>query len=181
MQPKVLNNFLDKQTSLNLNNYLKSISIRGPKNLLNVYLSEHGISEDADAFYNNLIIKIIKDINSAFEIEDIILDRAMYQILESGDEIGWHTDATGKTVYQGVDDYTEDYYSALLYLTDDYGGGEIVFYDDYSGSKDNSTEYKPETGTLLYFNGDKDTPHSVNKITSGERANIILFYKKVIK
>ena len=73
MQPKVLNNFLDKQTSLNLNNYLKSISIRGPKNLLNVYLSEHGISEDADAFYNNLIIKIIKDINSAFEIEDIIL------------------------------------------------------------------------------------------------------------
>lgn len=172
MKPIVIDNFISSESASELNSYLKSISVLSPKNLLNVYITENGISDKADVKFNDLVIKIVKEIKDKFEVENLVLDRAMYQILETGQELGWHTDA-----YGGVDGYTESYYSALLYLTDDYGGGEILFYDDLSGDKEKSTSYKPDAGSLIYFKGDEETPHSVNMITSGERSNIILFYK----
>jgi predicted 2-oxoglutarate/Fe(II)-dependent dioxygenase YbiX len=67
----------------------------------------------------------------------------------------------------------------LLYLTDDYDGGEIVFYNDNSGSKKDSVSYKPTAGTLIYFKGDENHPHSVNEVLDGERSNIILFYNHI--
>jgi hypothetical protein len=101
-----------------------------------------------------------------FASDKISINRVLYQVLREGEELGYHTDA-----YGGVDGYGVIGYSALLYLTDDYEGGEILFYDN-----DTPTAYKPELGTLIYFKGDENYPHSVNKIISGERANIILFF-----
>jgi hypothetical protein len=111
------------------------------------------------------IIYSIQD-KFGFTSDKISINRVLYQVLREGEELGYHTDA-----YGGVDGYGVIGYSALLYLTDDYEGGEILFYDENT-----PTSYKPELGTLIYFKGDENYPHSVNKIISGERANIILFF-----
>ena len=60
-------------------------------------------------------------------------------------------------------------YSGLLYLNDDYEGGEIEF-------PDIDIKMKPEAGTFIFFKGDKATMHKVNKVTRGERINLVSFY-----
>lgn len=63
----------------------------------------------------------------------------------------------------------ESDYSGLLYLNDDYSGGEIVF------PKQNLS-LKPKPGTLIFFKGSMDHPHSVNEVTKGNRYNIVSFF-----
>ena len=60
-------------------------------------------------------------------------------------------------------------YSGLLYLNDDYQGGEIVF-------PKQEISMKPKPGTLIFFMGDMEFPHSVNEIIDGERLNVVSFY-----
>jgi len=175
-QPNVIENFISPQTANYLNKYLKSRSEINPRGLLNVYLKPIRINEEGTEesyVVQDLINRIEDSISNQFGFSNtqIELDRMNYQILQKGESLGWHTDA-----YGGVEGYTDSYYSALLYLTDDYGGGEIVFYNDNSGSKENSVSYKPTAGTLIYFKGDENYPHSVNEVLDGERSNIILFY-----
>jgi hypothetical protein len=58
--------------------------------------------------------------------------------------------------------------AALLYLNEEYTGGELFFpFQDF--------EYKPKTGTLVFFEGDYSLPHGVKKVESGERINMISF------
>lgn len=59
--------------------------------------------------------------------------------------------------------------SALLYLNEDYAGGEIYF-------PVQNFLIKPKAGTLIFFEGNYDTPHEVRPVQSGERYNIISFY-----
>jgi predicted 2-oxoglutarate/Fe(II)-dependent dioxygenase YbiX len=178
MQPNVIENFINRSEAIDLNNYLRSIAIMNPKNILSVYLTDIQINnQDSDEVikFKNLILSLINKINNQFKFSEryLKLDRAMYQVLETGKNIGWHTDTQG-----GVEGYGENYYSALLYLNDDYEGGEILFYDNNSGSLESATSYKPLPGTLIYFKGDDNYPHSVNNVISGERCNIIYFYRK---
>jgi len=175
MQPTVVPNFISKEDAEYLNKYLKSKSTMNPHNLLNValypvYLNNYEDGQKA----HELVEFVIYSVLEKFELEDLDVSRAMYQILQKGDELGYHTDA-----YGGVDGYDEAHYSALVYLTDDYEGGEILFYDQLPDGSETSVAYKPEIGTLIYFKGDRNTPHSVNKVISGERSNIILFYKRL--
>ena len=59
--------------------------------------------------------------------------------------------------------------SGLLYLNDDYEGGELYFpFQDFT--------YKPPAGTFIFFEGNKDVPHEVNTVKSGNRYNVISFY-----
>lgn len=59
-------------------------------------------------------------------------------------------------------------YSALLYLNDNYSGGEIEF-------PSFNLKVRPQAGTLIFFKGDQDVEHLVNKVTDGERINIVSF------
>ena len=58
--------------------------------------------------------------------------------------------------------------AALLYLNESYTGGELYFpLQDF--------EYKPKTGSLVFFEGDYTIPHGVKKVESGVRNNMISF------
>ena len=174
MQPTLVNNFISSTEASELNAYLKSKSTMNPHNLLNVSLYPVNLNSYSDGQKaHDLVEFIVNSVMDKFGIENLEVDRAMYQILQKGDELGYHTDA-----YGGVDGYDETFYSALVYLTDDYEGGEILFYNNEIEDKDDAVAYKPNVGSLIYFKGDKNAPHSVNTVISGERSNIILFYKE---
>jgi hypothetical protein len=59
-------------------------------------------------------------------------------------------------------------YSAILYLNNKYQGGEIEF-------PLQNLKIKPNPGTLIFFRGDMNFPHLVNKVESGERVNLVMF------
>lgn len=177
IQPTLIKDFVSQANAADINNYLRSKATINPMGLLNVQLDDIAthVFEEGDNKDNNLAIQLIIDSikgSLGFPFAKIETDRVLYQVLQVGEGLGWHTDA-----YGGVDGYEDNYYSALLYLTDDYQGGEILFYEKNSGDVDKATAYKPTPGSLIYFKGDENYPHSVNEVTSGERANLILFFK----
>lgn len=173
MKPILVDNFIDSKDAAKLNSYLRSKSTLNPHNLFYVPLHPVYLNSYQDGAEMHILVESIIDrIMKQFKVENLETDRAMYQVLRVGDGLGYHTDA-----YGGVDGYDETFYSALLYLTDDYEGGEILFYTNNSDKSEDATAYKPKAGSLIYFKGDKETPHSVNTVTNGERSNIILFYK----
>jgi hypothetical protein len=169
MQPTVINEFISKKSAEEINNFLRSTATVNPMGVLSKQLHPFSqfVNDPGIEVYDGVkeIVNSIQD-EFGFALDKISINRVLYQVLREGEELGYHTDA-----YGGVDGYGVIGYSALLYLTDDYEGGEILFYDN-----DTPTSYKPELGTLIYFKGDENYPHSVNKIISGERANIILFF-----
>lgn len=61
--------------------------------------------------------------------------------------------------------------SGLLYLNEDYEDGFLNF------PKQN-LKLKPKPGTFIFFEGNEDVPHEVTPVVSGERHNIISFYRK---
>jgi hypothetical protein len=70
------------------------------------------------------------------------------------------------------DTYTEDYandYSGLLYLTDTYNGG----YLNFPGKE---IKLKPKPGTFVTFFGTEDMKHEVQRVTDGDRVNLICFF-----
>ena len=169
MQPTVVNNFISEGLAKDLNVFLRSKASVNPMGLLSKQLYPfEQFNYDPDVEIYSTIKSIVLDIQRQFGFpeDQISINRVLYQVLTEGDELGYHTDA-----YGGVDGYGVIGYSALLYLTTDYTGGEICFYDG-----NDPTAYKPNLGTLVYFKGDENYPHSVNKVLSGERANIILFF-----
>lgn len=172
-QPNVVHDFISSQTAKYIHETLKSEAIVNPNGLLNVYLTER-VAGDRTSLVDDLVSLIVDSTGHhlGFQKDQVKLNRVNYQILVEGQELGYHSDKNG--AYGDTMDY--DGYSALVYLTDDYEGGEILFYNDNSGNPENAAYYHPKAGTMLYFRGDDEHPHSVNKILSGERANLILFY-----
>ena len=86
---------------------------------------------------------------------------------------------TEKEMGSHVDNYNNDpnpTISALLYLNDEYEGGEILFYKSHDGDESKADWHKPMPGTLIYFRGGEENPHSVRTILGGERSNLILFF-----
>jgi hypothetical protein len=164
MQPTVVDNFISEESANNLHMFLRSTAEVNPMGLLSKQLYPFDTTHEVYASVKLIVEDIQKQFG--FPEDQISINRVLYQVLRQGEELGYHTDA-----YGGVDGYGVIGYSALLYLTNDYEGGEILFYDE-----GDSTPYKPNTGTLVYFKGDENYPHSVNKIIDGERANIILFF-----
>jgi len=172
MQPNIVEDFLTKESAAHIHNYLRPKAVINPNNLLNVYLTDSGINTIKGDVTFDLIKLIIDAIAHKFNLkkDNVVLNRINYQVLTTGQGLGYHTDNRG--AYEGT--MKNAGYSVLVYLTDDYTGGEILFYDDSQGN--NSTSYHPKAGTMIYFRGDEDHPHSVNEVLSGERANLILFY-----
>lgn len=71
----------------------------------------------------------------------------------------------------------EIHYSGLLFLTgpEDYEGGEVFFWERNPDGDIDHGRYKPNAGDLVLFKG--STMHGVDKITSGERINFVIFYR----
>jgi hypothetical protein len=172
MQPNIIKNFISEEIASYIHNYLRPKAIINPHGLLNVYLNEEERKNFKGDITYDLINLIIDSVAHEFNIEKekISLNRINYQVLTNGQGLGYHTDNRG--AYEGT--MKNAGYSVLIYLTDTYTGGEILFYDDSQGQ--NSSSYHPSPGTLIYFRGDEDHPHSVNEVIDGERANLILFY-----
>ena len=63
-------------------------------------------------------------------------------------------------------------YSAIIYLNNDYKGGETVV--KINENKDYISN--PKVGSLLAFSSDQKSEHGVNKITSGTRATIAMWF-----
>jgi hypothetical protein len=169
MQPTVVDQFISEELAKDLHSFLRAKTTVNPMGLLSKQLYPfEQFNYDPDVEVYSTIQSIVHLIQNQFGFPDnqISINRVLYQVLREGEELGYHTDA-----YGGVDGYGVIGYSALLYLTDDYDGGEICFYDG-----NDPTAYKPSAGTLVYFKGDENYPHSVNKVLGGERANIILFF-----
>lgn len=175
-KPNIIENFITPQTAKYLNDFLRSKVEVNPNGLLNVYMKPlNMIRFGGEQSY--IVQDLLKNIERAiahsfgFAADKVNLYRMNYQVLEAGQGLGWHSDSQG-----GVSGYTDNCYSALLYLTDDYTGGEILFYPQNSMDKNEADSYHPTSGTLIFFKGDQKFPHSVNNVVTGERANLILFY-----
>jgi hypothetical protein len=121
-----------------------------------------------------LIVKSILD-----RIEKIFLDnypiegtfgfkRVFVQTLKKGASTTNHHDDNDLN-YDGKFK-NEKHYSAILMLNDNYGGGELYFENE-------GLELKTPPGSLIYFRGDRQTLHGVREITSGERINMVIFFR----
>ena len=62
-------------------------------------------------------------------------------------------------------------YNSLLYLCDDFEGGEFIT---------NFLEYKPELGTLTFFNG-RYVHHGVNEVKKQHRFTLIFWWQNTKK
>ena len=64
----------------------------------------------------------------------------------------------------------EEHYSCILMLNDDYEGGELYF-------THHGIELKLKTGDLIMFRGNAANLHGVREVLSGDRVNIIIFFR----
>lgn len=185
MQPNFIEGFVSKETATQIHEYLKTnVQVHipdgpHPKGISHLSFHEkesywwNGKSSE-DHFMRDMLRLITESISSQFNLpkEKISLRTARYTLLTEGQSLRYHDDyqVSGHPVY-----------SAVLYLTDDYDGGEISFYDRNEHGihtpESPHTSYKPKAGTLVYFDGDEEHPHSVAEVLSGERANFVLFYE----
>lgn len=65
-------------------------------------------------------------------------------------------------------------YTAVMYLNDDFVGGETIIMKENS----NEIEYisKPQKGSVVIFNSDESCLHGVNKIESGNRLTLSMWF-----
>lgn len=184
MQPKVIENFINKETAKHLNNYLKNAADINPKGLANIYVNENLVDFD-DNHLLNTINKELLDGSVVYDLFSLIfqsvqekllldghkvfLERSNYLIFKEGDSKDYHLDQYGEG----------DLYTAILYLNDEYEGGEIIFYDGEWGTKDLPTTYYPKPGMLVYFKGDHTYPHEVTEITAGIRTNMTMNFRSI--
>lgn len=72
-------------------------------------------------------------------------------------------------VYPGKPD-VEEHYSCILMLNSEYEGGELYF-------QHHNIEVKLKAGDLIMFRGNAANLHGVREVLSGERVNIIIFFR----
>ena len=131
---------------------------------------EYNISID---LYTNIVFTINSLISNVFN-EQHIVKSYFFSCMEAGAFNDIHMD----NYYQDDDgeihqrlQYISNK-SGLLYLNDDYEGGELIF-------PNQKISLKPETGTLVFFEGDYEKPHGVQEVKDGLRYNLVTFYEPV--
>lgn len=176
MQPKIIENFISKDTCNYLNNYfLNSIDL-DDQGYANIYIKEglpyyneqylfktlNKYDKDESLFIDmlNLISTSIKA-ELSFSKEDVDVQLFNYRNFGSGQDFkDYHIDDDG--------DPPAAMFTALLYLTDDYEGGEITFYDGVYPNPDGPITYKPKAGSLFLFRA--FDAHKINPVLTGKRA-----------
>jgi len=71
------------------------------------------------------------------------------------------------SLHTDIDNDEENLISAILYLNNDYNGGEFIF---------QNIKVKPNSGQLLFFNSNKNTPHEVTEVLGADRLSISMFF-----
>jgi hypothetical protein len=166
MKPVVIDNFISKIEALILVDYFRGMT-PDIRNQIGFHWGTTN-KEYSQPITKRLIDKIQKSMEEHFKL-NLLLKRCLMQTIYKGGEVGAHWD---NYYAEKEDGYSQNVYSAILYLSDDYLGGEIKFsYLDI--------ELKPDPGTLVYFPGTKEFEHGVNTVLSGERTNFILFFNNV--
>lgn len=175
MQPKIIENFISKQSCDYINNYFMNNVKLDDQGYSNIYVNKflpwydpNSLFETLDkdnpeeALFYDFLNLLLQSIKSQLNIKNEEIDAEFFNYRNF-------------SVGQNFKDYhTDDYgnigklYTAILYTTEDYEGGEITFYDGGPDEKDKSVTYSPKAGSLFLFEG--ITPHSVNPVISGRRA-----------
>ena len=171
-----IDNFISRDTAYTIHRWCRERAELDPSGRLNFFITNSYLPNYHENAYlmQDLFDLISKAISHeiGYKKEKIKLKRINYQVLLEGQSIGFHTDEGGA--------YDKDMlfngYSALLYLNDEYEGGEILFYKSHNGDESKADWHKPMPGTLIYFRGGEENPHSVRTILGGERSNLILFF-----
>ena len=188
MLPQLIKNFINKETSIYIKNYIKESNLLDQDGKVVIYVNKSDEHNSITGFDPNmftlfehldkngqkdsLIYELLNLISHKmshvfdFKSSDFALESVGVKILTPGIE------------YQSMDMHRDNYgdrgtiYTALLYLDEDFEGGELVTYQDNIMNEQYAILNKPSTGDLFYFDG--QTPHAVRSVTSGERSNIML-------
>jgi hypothetical protein len=130
--------------------------------------------KEASALMTKFVNMIKEEINNFYGV-DVVSANANFAEISKGGSNGLHCDSVqlDGTPWEDENSLLEDLeFSALLYLNnsgEDYGGGEIVF-------PNQEVTVVPKAGTLVFFRGDIDHPHKVERVTRGKRYALVLFY-----
>jgi hypothetical protein len=146
--------------------------------LHNIYRNQPITKENHSLEAATLITKyvnLIKDQIEKFYKVSVACANVNFTKLSEGGSNNLHCDSVqldGSPWQDGQELLDDLEFSALLYLNnsqEDYVGGEIVF----PGQK---VEVIPKTGKLVFFKGDIHHPHKVEKVLSGNRYALVVFY-----
>jgi predicted 2-oxoglutarate/Fe(II)-dependent dioxygenase YbiX len=173
MKPNVVENFLPAEGAVFLTNYFRQLK----PDVRNNIGFHWGTTDESRLNLSQPIIhssmhKAIRDIKFSMEQHfgvNLKLKRCLVQTIYKDGFVGEHWD---NYYAEEEDGYSQNVYSAILYLSNDYDGGEIKF------SKLN-IELKPDPGTLIFFPGIEEFEHGVSPVLSGERTNFILFFNNI--
>lgn len=176
MQPKIIENFISKDTSNYINDYF----------VKNIHLDDQGqstiyVKNTLPFYHNNNLFETLKNKNldeALFhDTLKLLLNSIKIQFGFKADEIdvGFFNyrnfGPEGQVKDYHVDVYTQEpgeIFTALVYLTDDYKGGEIIFYDGEYPEAIGPVTYSPKIGSLFLFRGLDG--HKINPVISGRRA-----------
>lgn len=161
----IINNFMTKEDCENIvSNLNVSTALRSDGFWENKVFAEFSFPKECKAILKKNRINAHKVIKETFG--DNLLPNSMNQHI-----IRW---PTGPGMDDHIDDeaYERNHYhiASILYLNDDYEGGEIVF-------PNQGLSLKPKAGDFIAFPGNKNYPHGVKEIFSGERYTAPSWYR----
>jgi predicted 2-oxoglutarate/Fe(II)-dependent dioxygenase YbiX len=197
MQPKIIENFINKETCNYIMSYMAKPYTLDEKGKRIIHVNEEsgenavcmGWYPEIETFLktlkkenlqNSLIYDLFNLIGqnmcSVFDFKqsEVIYETSHYKYFGSeqiGDSFGSEKDGENGQLPH-TDQYGMDgqIYTAVLYLNDEYVGGDVIFYENNDESK--PTRYRMKAGSLMYFSG-LDL-HAVENVTAGKRASFVL-------
>jgi len=191
MSVYVIPNFISKEECAQINALLESKANPTPRHKQLSALgwptpleaSKIGYSDNVDHDTENLLVtstikKVLDAIGKTYEVDDIRLVNAFYQVILEGGKHQLHCDSCevdGSPFDADIEEVND--WSGVLYLTsagEDFTGGEINF-------PNQKILEKPVAGTLIYFKSDVDHPHEVLEVLSGKRKCLAIFTGKLSK
>jgi hypothetical protein len=165
----VIENFLDKQTTELLDNFLHLQSVESPDSY--TFISKKTVEHDKNIFY--ILDKIEKDtilaINQEYKDYNITVGlgfkrKINFASRKENSPMAEHSDWDH---IEDSSDYLPSNISALVYLNDKYVGGEIVF-------PEHNLTYKPVAGSLIIF--PSNYKHLVLASQGSNRHSLTCFY-----
>lgn len=161
----IINDFISKEEcDLVVKSLNPDTALRADGFWENKVFAEFSFPKESKAILKKHRIKAHQTVKERYG--DSLLPNSMNQHI-----IRW---SVGPGMEDHIDDeaYERNHYhiSSLIYLNDDYEGGDLYF------PKQGLT-LKPKTGDFIAFPGNKNYPHGVSEIFSGERYTAPSWYR----